>query len=272
MNNKTKNYFLFIEPKNKKIEPDLNDDITHYFSKIFEKAKQIPGSATKGFHLCACKAHSDNVNYNINIGGKTYVTNSLALHYIKNHRTEVPQIYLDIILSAMKKNNIKEIDIDNNFLEIERKFLVDEKNKDFIKSIKNSKKYLIEQGYLIEDNKEKSVVRVRKKDDKFYLTIKMNNKNQINKTIISKKEFEFEVEPKIGQEMLNNCFKFIKKTRHIIPFNGKNIEVDFFENGLILAEIELKNENENIKLPKWILEDVSNEEKYFNNNLAKRRI
>ena len=39
--------------------------------------------------------------------------------------------------------------------------------------------------------------------------------------------------------------------------------------GLIIAEIELADENENVSLPNWIGEEISTDEKYFNSNLSK---
>jgi hypothetical protein len=40
----------------------------------------------RGFHTCACGAHSDNIDHWIN----GYRTNSLAVHYLAHHRNEVP--------------------------------------------------------------------------------------------------------------------------------------------------------------------------------------
>ncbi|MBD3563443.1 adenylate cyclase, partial [Planktothrix sp. FACHB-1355] len=39
--------------------------------------------------------------------------------------------------------------------------------------------------------------------------------------------------------------------------------------GLIIAEVELTDENQVIELPDWIGAEVSNEPRYFNANLAK---
>jgi adenylate cyclase len=37
---------------------------------------------------------------------------------------------------------------------------------------------------------------------------------------------------------------------------------------LVIAEVELENENQTIELPKWIGLDVTNQNKYYNYNLA----
>ncbi len=52
---------------------------------------------------------------------------------------------------------------------------------------------------------------------------------------------------------------------------GLKWEVDEFlgdNKGLVIAEVELENENQTIELPKWIGLDVTNQNKYYNYNLA----
>jgi adenylate cyclase len=44
-------------------------------------------------------------------------------------------------------------------------------------------------------------------------------------------------------------------------FSGDN-------NGLIVAEIELKDENEEFEKPGWIANEVSGDARYYNSNLA----
>lgn len=88
------NYLLFIEPKNK--PKNTIDNLTHYFAKQF-LYMQGKDDFTKGFHICSCGEYSDNVTYDIDICGKTYITNVLALHYVQYHREEIPTRDLDII-------------------------------------------------------------------------------------------------------------------------------------------------------------------------------
>jgi adenylate cyclase len=63
---------------------------------------------------------------------------------------------------------------------------------------------------------------------------------------------------------------FIDKTRYEISV-GKHIwEIDIFhgENkGLVIAEIELSEENDKFDLPGWVVEDVTNDPRYYNSNL-----
>jgi CYTH domain-containing protein len=56
-------------------------------------------------------------------------------------------------------------------------------------------------------------------------------------------------------------------------FRGFTWEVDEFlgENeGLVVAEIELKSENEQFEKPVWIGEEVTHDPRYFNASLSSR--
>jgi len=147
-------------------------------------------------------------------------------------------------------------------IEIERKFLV---NKSLFKSIKIDSSSKILQGYLYSDDYK--TIRVRTKDEKGFITIK-------GKTIIaSRPEFEYEIPYSEAIEILETlCDSTISKTRNYIKHNNHIWEVDVFDgqnSDLIMAEIELKNINEKIDLPKWIIEEVTYNNKYYNNYLSK---
>ena len=63
----------------------------------------------------------------------------------------------------------------------------------------------------------------------------------------------------------------IDKIRYIVPFKGHDWEVDRFfgdNEGLILAELELRSEDETFELPSWIGKEVSLDSRYFNSSLA----
>ena len=63
----------------------------------------------------------------------------------------------------------------------------------------------------------------------------------------------------------------IFKTRHYVTRGDLTWEVDVFEGanqGLILAEVELKEPDQKIHLPEWVLEEVSEDRRYFNALLA----
>ncbi len=146
-------------------------------------------------------------------------------------------------------------------LEIERKYLIDLEK---IGTLENGIR--IKQGYLSTD--KNAVVRVRVKNDKAYLTIKGANNG------ISRLEFEYEIPFDEANEMLDNLCKkpVIDKTRYIIKHDIHIWEIDVFygdNEGLVVAEVELKDENEKINLPSWIKEEVTSDNRYFNSNLMK---
>jgi len=66
------------------------------------------------------------------------------------------------------------------------------------------------------------------------------------------------------------CDNKIEKTRYEIEVKKHLWEVDVFygrNKGLILAEIELKYEDEYFRLPDWIGLEVTSDKRYYNNNL-----
>lgn len=146
--------------------------------------------------------------------------------------------------------------------EIERKFLVNDKIHDLLPEVNSL--YCC-QTYLSSD-KEK-VVRVRVLGEKGFLTIK-------SKVIgISRHEFEYEIPLAEAKQMINLFGnQVIEKTRYLIPIKDHTWEIDVFDGlnkGLIIAEIELDSEEEKFSLPDWVLEEVTGDVKYYNNNLQK---
>lgn len=75
---------LMIEPTSRVKEPAVNDAYTAKMEMLLKKATK--GPFYKGFHICACGERSSNCDFYI---GK-YTTNSLAAHYLRYHRSEVP--------------------------------------------------------------------------------------------------------------------------------------------------------------------------------------
>ena len=143
-------------------------------------------------------------------------------------------------------------------MEIERKFLVKDTQ---YKSLVQPK--LIIQGYLcVIPNR---TVRIRINNEKAFVTIK-------SKTVgITRQEFEYEIPVNDAKIMLSTmCIKHIEKYRYTIKLNDHIWEVDEFlgvNTGIVIAEIELSNENETFLKPDWIGEEVSQDPRYFNSNL-----
>jgi adenylate cyclase len=124
----------------------------------------------------------------------------------------------------------------------------------------------IAQGYL-SSNPERTV-RIRIKGNKGYLTIKGIG----NESGASRFEWEKEIELNEAKQLLKLCEKgVIEKTRYEVKSGNHVIEVDEFHgdnNGLIIAEIELENENESIEKPHWLGNEVTNDERYYNSYIS----
>lgn len=145
--------------------------------------------------------------------------------------------------------------------EIERKYLV--KSGAWKEAAKG---VVYRQGYL--SSVKERVVRVRTIEDKGYLTIKGVTRG------VSRSEFEYEISVEDANIMLDEiCEKpLIEKKRYKIPRGGLVFEVDEFfgENeGLVVAEVELSDENQRVDLPEWVGEEVSGDPRYFNSNLIR---
>lgn len=156
--------------------------------------------------------------------------------------------------------------------EIERKFLVDPE-----KMPRWYNPTYITQYYLSEDNPvvrirtiSKTLVSSNPAEHHARLTIK-------GETVgITRAEYEYEI-PFIDAVRMMNDFhvsneQILNKKRYLVHHGDHTWEVDVFEDmndGLIIAEIELESEDEIFKLPDWVTKEVSDDPKYFNNNLIK---
>ena len=143
--------------------------------------------------------------------------------------------------------------------EIERKFLV---ISDQWRGL--AEEVVYRQGYL--STVKERTVRVRTVGDLGFLTVK-------GITIrASRVEYEYEIPRSDADEMLDNLCEqpIIEKTRTKILFEGLTWEVDAFagvNQGLVVAEVELQDENQTIPKPNWIGAEVSDDPRYFNSNL-----
>tara|TARA_B100000029_G_scaffold516704_1_gene632906 strand:- start:955 stop:1404 length:450 start_codon:yes stop_codon:yes gene_type:complete len=145
-------------------------------------------------------------------------------------------------------------------LEIERKFLVT--SKDYRSE---SKKIDIEQAYFVA-NKNLSI-RIRIEG----LIASINIKTY--KTERTNNEFEYTIPIDEARYLINKTkYKIIKKTRYLYNYKGKIWEIDEFKDkhlGLVIAEIELNEENEKFELPSWVGKEITCDPQYRNSNLAK---
>jgi adenylate cyclase len=73
--------------------------------------------------------------------------------------------------------------------------------------------------------------------------------------------------------LIELCEKpIIEKTRYRIAFGGHTWEVDVFHGdneGLVVAEVELENRDEQVELPPWVTEEVTGDPRYYNVSLVK---
>ena len=145
--------------------------------------------------------------------------------------------------------------------EIERKFLVKGEYKS-----KAKKQTRITQGYL--SSIPERTVRVRIKGDKGFITIKGIG----NDSGASRYE-EKEIAVNEVEELLKICEPgVIDKTRFLVDAGMHTFEVDEFygdNQGLVVAEVELKSEDEAFEKPEWLGVEVTGDVKYFNSMLMK---
>ncbi len=150
--------------------------------------------------------------------------------------------------------------------EIERKFLV--KNDDY--KLEAVQVHHIVQAYLNRDPKR--TVRIRIKNGQAFLTVKGGS----NDTGTSRFEWETEIPLDDAKVMLELAEPgMIEKVRYVVPA-GDNLffEVDEFldeHEGLVLAEIELPDENTPFEKPDWLGEEVTGNPDYYNAQLSKTR-
>ena len=148
--------------------------------------------------------------------------------------------------------------------EIERKFLVNS-----LPAGMNGT--TMRQGYL-QPEKERAVrIRTVEKDrsKKGVLTIK----GMGSTSGMSRYEFETEIPVPDADHLLSLCDQpLIEKTRYKYDYDGLVWEVDQFHgvnNGLVVAEVELKSEEQQFNKPDFVGEEVTGQVKYYNMMLLK---
>jgi len=146
-------------------------------------------------------------------------------------------------------------------IEIERRFLV---ASDGWRTHANDG-HRFRQAYLA--SSATNSVRIRVVDDMTaYITIKSGFRG------LTRDEFEYGIPVSDALAMLTlRESSVIDKVRHSVERDGLIWEIDVFagdNDGLILAEVEISNENEVIPLPEWIGQEVSDDERYQNSTLA----
>lgn len=147
-------------------------------------------------------------------------------------------------------------------VEIEKKFLV---KKDLWNKANKGTGILYRQGYML--RQEDKTIRVRLiEGDQGYITIKGKVKG------LSRPEYEYAIPEEDAGELLKSfCDNIVSKKRYKIEVEGKLWEVDEFledNEGLIIAELELKRETEAFHTPEWIDTEVTGDPRYYNSELS----
>ncbi|MBR1504870.1 MAG: CYTH domain-containing protein [Prevotella sp.] len=147
--------------------------------------------------------------------------------------------------------------------EIERKFLVLD---DSYKREAFSSSH-IRQGYICSERGR--TVRIRIRDDRAYITIKGPSLNGG----LSRYEFEQEIPLDDAHHLLTLCEPgVIDKTRWLVKSDSHTFEVDEFHgdnDGLVMAEVELRTEDEAYKKPDFIGKEVTGDRRYYNSQLRR---
>ncbi len=146
--------------------------------------------------------------------------------------------------------------------EIERKFLV----ADEAWRAEADRGRPLRQAYLAET--DRAVVRVRTDDaQRGVLTIKSANAG------LSRAEYEYPIPISDAGGLMDLCQgSVLEKVRFRVPHRGATWEVDeyFGDNeGLVIAEIELRSEDEVVNIPPWVGREVTGDKRYYAASLAR---
>ena len=148
--------------------------------------------------------------------------------------------------------------------EIERKFLVQPTH--LPDNIDRYPHDLIQQGYLAVTS-EGGEVRVRRKGDRGYLTVKSGGDLQ-------RSEHEVELTPQQFQQLWPATEgRRLEKTRYLIRHGDHLIELDVYHaslTGLSTAEVEFTSieASQSFQPPAWFFREVTQDSRYKNRNLA----
>ena len=144
-------------------------------------------------------------------------------------------------------------------LEIERKFLVDTQ-----KWNPTAEGTRLVQAYLSID--PNPTVRIRIAGEKAFVTIKGRSET------ISRPEYEYQIPVDEAQQMMLLAISNpVEKIRYEIMHENFLWEVDVFSGkneGLVIAELELKSENQTFPRPDWLSTEVSGDRRYYNSFLS----
>lgn len=157
-------------------------------------------------------------------------------------------------------------------LEIERKFLIEYPDVRWLESIPNCQRIEIIQTYLNSDKDEEVRVRQRGFDGHYiYFQTTKRKVSDVKRVEIERRLSESEYIRLLMKA--DTTRRQIRKDRYCLTYENQYFEIDIypFWNDKAIAEIELSNENAEIKFPKQIrvIKEVTGDDFYKNASLAK---
>lgn len=146
--------------------------------------------------------------------------------------------------------------------EIERKFLL--RSDAWRENADEGTRF--RQGYII--GAEKASVRIRIEGSLANINIKSATLG------VRRQEYEYSIPLSEAEEMLDTLCEQpqIEKVRYHVPVGKHTWEVDVFSGdneGLVVAEVELSDEDEVFERPDWLGDEVSDDTRYYNVCLVK---
>ena len=156
--------------------------------------------------------------------------------------------------------------------EIERKFLIEYPDINYLDSLPNCQGVEIVQTYLKAPNGEKTRIRKRGSNGNYvyFQTTKHKvsdiKRIEIEKRLTKNEYLELLLDPETTKHQ-------IKKTRYCLVYENQYFELDIypFWNDKAILEIELRNENQEVIMPEnlTIIKEVTDDPEYSNSYLAK---
>jgi CYTH domain-containing protein len=150
-------------------------------------------------------------------------------------------------------------------LEIERKFLVahDGWKKYVVRSSK------IRDGLIASNNGNKARVRIA--DDKATIALKSRRMGMV------RTEFEYAIPCADAEEILRTMCdgNVLNKVRHFVIHKDATWQVDAYDDilkGIIIAEIELTQPDQDLQIPDWVGAEVTNDPRYRKANMRAARL
>ncbi|KRA69312.1 CYTH domain-containing protein [Agrobacterium genomosp. 3] len=95
---------------------------------------------------------------------------------------------------------------------------------------------------------------------------------KIGASALVRDEYEYSIPLQDAEELMASApGVVIEKTRHTVDHGGFTWEIDVFEGryqGLVVAEVEMNDENASPDLPPWLGKEVTGDRRFSNQSLA----